>query len=298
MKILVITDASYQKNEIEKFVSKCSRLVEMQVGIRLEIQDWYQIKWEDELDDIIKTEMRIAADTWNKRDQFDVAVTFVYFVHNIAGGKLPLGATDTVYWRYIFVRELDPYILLHELFHTFLFGKAHSNDWVMRGARPPYGSEWYWLTPENRREVLRNKWRDFNVVPAAGQQEKESKESWFYNKIGTACLRKGEFDRAILFFDKSLEVNPGYAEAYEMRGTTYSFKEEYDQAIADFNRAIEINPRLGEVYLGRAKAYFSKGEYEKSWRDIKRAQDLDYEIPAELLSPFGKGDETRKNLLK
>jgi len=294
----VITDESYRKDEIEKFVSKCSRLVEMQVGIRLEIQDWYQIKWEDELDDIIKTEMRVAADTWDKRNQFDVALTFIYFVHHIAGGKLPLGATDTFYWRYIFVRELDPYILLHELFHTFLFQQVHSDDWVMRGARPSYGSEWYWLTPEARKEVLRNKWRNFNVMPAKGEEERKSKESWFYYKIGTACFQKGEFDRAILFFDKVLEVNPGYVEAYEKRGMTYSCKEEYDQAISDFNRALEINPRLGEVYLGRAKAYFSKGEYEKSWRDIRRAQDLGCNIPAELLSNFGKGDKAKKNLFK
>ena len=191
LKILLITDDSYRKDEIEKFVSKCSRLVEMQVGIRLEIEDWYQIKWEDELKDIMKMEIRVAGDTWSKRDEFDIALTFVYFVYNIAGGKLPLGATDTFYWRYIFVRELDPYILLHELFHAFLLRKGHSKDWVMRGARPSYGSEWYWLTPEDRRGVLRNKWRDFNVMPTTGEEEKESKESWFYSKI-----RAGREDRA------------------------------------------------------------------------------------------------------
>jgi len=293
LKILLITDGSYRREEIEKFVSKCSHLVEMQVGIRLEIEDWYQIKFEDELSDIIQTETRIAADTWDKRDQFDVALTFVYFVHNIAGGKLPLGATDTFYWRYVFVRELDPYILLHELFHTFLLRNGHSKDWVMRGARPAYGSEWYWLTPEDRREVLRNKWRDFNVMPATGQQEKDSKESWFYHRMGTTCLRKGEFDRAILFFDKSLELNPTYAEAYEMRGMTYSCREQYDQAIADFDRALEINPRLGEVYLGRAKAYFFKGEYGKSWGDIKKAEELGYKIPAEFLNDFRKGNRNK-----
>ncbi len=293
LKILLITDESYRKDEIERFVSKCSRLVEMQVGIRLEIKDWYEIKWEDELDDITKTEMRIAADTWNKRDQFDVALTFVYFVHPIAGGKVPLGATDTFFWRYLFVRELDPYILLHELFHAFLLHRSHSNDWVMRGARPPYGNGWYWLAPEDRKEVLRNKWRDFNVMPVQGEEEKKSKESWFYNKIGVACLQKKEYDRAIFFFDKSLEVDPAYAEAYEMRGMTYSCKEQYDQAIADFNRAIEINPRLGEVYLNRAKAYFSKGEYNKSWGDLKKAQDLGYKIPAQFLNDFGRGNKNK-----
>jgi hypothetical protein len=91
LRVLLVTDDAYRKDEIEKFVSKCSRLVEMQVGMRLEIVDGYEIKWEDELDDIIKMEIRIATDTWSKRDQFDIALTFVYFVHNIAGGKLPLG---------------------------------------------------------------------------------------------------------------------------------------------------------------------------------------------------------------
>jgi hypothetical protein len=251
LRILLITDDSYRKDEIEKFVSKCSRLVEMQVGMRLEIVDGYEIKWEDELDDIMKMEIRIATDTWSKRDQFDIALTFVYFVHNIAGGKLPLGATDTFFWRYLFVRELDPFILLHELFHAFLLEKSHSKDWVMRGARPPYGSEWYWLAPEDRKKVLRNKWRDFNVMPATGQEEeKKSRESWFYYKMGSASLQKREFDQAISLFNKSLDTNPEYAEAYMSRG----------------------------------RGYYFRGEFDKSWEDIKKAQDLGYKIPAEFLN--------------
>jgi tetratricopeptide (TPR) repeat protein len=295
LRILLITDDFYRKDEIEKFVSKCSGLVGMQVGIGLEIVDWYQIKWEDELDDIIKMEIRIAADTWSKRDEFDIALTFVYFVHNIAGGKLPLGAIDTFFWRYLFVRELDPYILLHELFHAFSLQKGHSKDWVMRDARPPYGSQWYWLTPEDRKEVLRNKWRDFNVMPATEQEEeKKSKESWFYYKIGSAYLQKREFDQAILLFNKSLETNPKYAAAYETRGTAYGRREQYDQAIADFNKALEIDPKYSEAYFSRGRAHYFKGEYDKSWEDIKKAQDLGYKIPAAFLDDLRKDSGKNK----
>jgi len=261
LRILLITNDAYRKDEIEKFVSKCSRLVEMQVGIRFEIVDGYQIKWEDELDDIIKMEIRIAADTWSKRDQFDIALTFVNFVHSIKGGKLPLGATDTFFWRYLFVKELDPYILLHELFHAFLLEKGHSKDWVMRGARLPYGNEWYWLTPEDRKKVLRNKWRDFNVMPATEQEEeKKSKESWFYYKMGSAYLQKREFEQAILLLNKSLEINPKYAEAYMSRG----------------------------------RGYYFRGEYNKSWEDIKKAQDLSYKIPAEFLDDLRRASGRNK----
>jgi len=258
LRILLITDDSYRKDQIEKFVSKCSRLLEMQVGIRLEILESNKIKWEDELDDIIKMEIRIAADTWSRRNQFDIALTFVNFVHSIKGGKVPLGATDTFFWRYLFVGEMDPYILLHELFHAFLLEKGHSRDWVMRGARPPYGNEWYWLTPEDRKKVLRNKWRDFNVMPATEQEEeKKSKESWFYYRMGVAYLQKREFEQAVLLLNKSLEINPKDAEAYVSRG----------------------------------KGYYFRGEYDKSWEDIKRAQDLGYKIPAEFLNDLRRASD-------
>jgi tetratricopeptide (TPR) repeat protein len=255
LRVLVITDQSYRKEEIEKFVSKCSHLVEMQVGIRLEIIEWQQMKWEDELNDISKIEIRVARDTWSKRDRFDITITFVYFVQSLGGGRLPLGATDTFFWRYIFVRELDPYVLIHELFHAFLMQRSHSEDWVMRSTRPPYGNEWYWLTPEDRRGVLRNKWRNFSTMPTTEkEEEKKSKESWFYYKIGASHLQKREFDQAILFFNQSLE----------------------------------INPKNAEVYSSRGRVYYFKGEYEKSWEDIKKAKDLGYDIPAEFLIELRK----------
>jgi len=295
LRIFLITDDSYRKDEIEKFVSKCSDLIEMQVGIRLEIVDGYQIKWEDELDDIIKTEIRIAGDTWGKRDKFDIVLTFVHFVHNIAGGKLPLGATDTFFWWYLFVTELDPYILLHELFHAFLLHRGHSEEWVMRGGRPAYGNEWYWLTPEDRNGVLRNKWRDFNVMPATEEEEeRKSKESWFYYKIGLAYLQKREFDQAILLLNKSLETNPKYAAAYETRGVLYSRREEYGQAISDFNKALEIDPSFAEAYFSRGRAYCFKKEYDQCWQDIKKAQDLGYKISAEFLDDLRKASGKHK----
>ena len=289
LRVLLLTDNSYRKEEIEKFVSKCSRFVESQVGIRLEILDWVQIKWGDELDDIYKMEMRIAADTWSKRDKFDITLTFVHFVQSIEGGKLPLGATDTFYWRYIFIKELDPFILLHELFHTFILKKGHSKDWVMRPGRPPYGNEWYWLTPEDRKDVLRNKWRDFSAMPVTGrEEEKKSKESWFYYKIGSAFLQKREFDQAILLLDKSLEINPTFAAAYETRGMIYSRIEKYDQAIADFNKTLERDPKNTEAYISRGRAYYFKGEYDKSWEDIKKAQALGHPIPPKFLEDLRK----------
>jgi tetratricopeptide (TPR) repeat protein len=175
------------------------------------------------------------------------------------------------------------------LFHAISLKKGHSRDWVMRGSRPPYGSEWYWLTPEDRKEVLRNKWRDFNVMPATEpEEEKRVKESWFYYKVGSAYLQRREFSQAILLLNKSLETNPRYTPAYETRGVIYSLRDQYDQAISDFNKALEIDPSFAEAYFSRGRAYYFKREYDKSREDIRKAQDLGYKVPAEFLDDLRK----------
>jgi tetratricopeptide (TPR) repeat protein len=215
LKLLIITDNTYRKDEIEQFVSKCSRPLELQVGMRLEIADWYQIKWNNELDDISKMQIKVAAETWSKRDQFDLSVAFVHFVHRIEGTKSRLGSIDTTFWRYIFVKELDPNILLHEIFHAFLLERAHSREWVMKAERIPYGAEWYWLTPEERKEVLGNKRRDFNVVPTTGTEaQRKSRESNFFYALGSAFLQEKKYEQAIECLNRSLEVKPDSAFAY------------------------------------------------------------------------------------
>jgi hypothetical protein len=215
LRVLLITDDSYRKDEIEKWMARCSDLVEVQVGIRLEIVGWQRITWEKELNDIFRTHIRMAAETWTGRETFDVAVAPVRFVHRMGGGKLLLGAVDAFFWRYIFVREPDPNILLHELFHAFLLVTDHSDDWVMRAERSPYGVEWYWLTPEQRKVILRNKWRDFNAMPVTGDLEGQRwKEGRFYYALGSLYLQRREFNQAVPLLAQSLEMDPKFAPTY------------------------------------------------------------------------------------
>jgi tetratricopeptide (TPR) repeat protein len=133
----------------------------------------------------------------------------------LAGSTLLLGAVDTFFWRYIFVKELDPTILIHELFHAFLLSADHSDDWVMKAERSPYGMEWYWLTPEQRKGVLRNKWRDFNVMPVTGPPEgQKPREGRFYYALGSLYLQRREFKQAVPLLTKSLEMDPTFAPTY------------------------------------------------------------------------------------
>jgi tetratricopeptide (TPR) repeat protein len=65
-------------------------------------------------------------------------------------------------------------------------------------------------------------------------------------------------------------------------------KWQYDRAISDFDRTIEIDPTFADAYFYRAIVYFLVEEYEKSMSDSIRAQQLGYEIPAKFLDDLRK----------
>ena len=95
-----------------------------------------------------------------------------------------------------------------------------------------------------------------------------------YNQ-GTELLEKGQYDQAIANFDKAIEINPRYAEAYNNRGIAYLRKGQYDKAISDFTKVIEINPKDAMAHENRGLVYAILGQYDKSTSDHTKAIELD-----------------------
>ena len=93
-------------------------------------------------------------------------------------------------------------------------------------------------------------------------------------KLGNKHIENGEFDKAIPYFNKAIELNPRHAEAYRHRAYSFSQKGEYDKAIEDLGKAIELNPDCAEEYGNRGIVYFQKGEYEKAFADFTKDIDL------------------------
>ena len=46
---------------------------------------------------------------------------------------------------------------------------------------------------------------------------------------------------------RAIEAEPGYARAYNTRGTARTTRQDWDGAIADFTKAIEINPKYAKA---------------------------------------------------
>jgi tetratricopeptide (TPR) repeat protein len=92
--------------------------------------------------------------------------------------------------------------------------------------------------------------------------------------LGNAHYRDGDYDQAIVEYNKALRIDPDFVEAYNNRGRARRSKGDYDEAIADYNRAIQIKPDYADAYTNRGSAYYYKKNYEHARADWEWALQL------------------------
>jgi tetratricopeptide (TPR) repeat protein len=66
----------------------------------------------------------------------------------------------------------------------------------------------------------------FFLLSCASTQQKqvESGGAEFYNSLGTASAEIGQYDKALIYFNKAIEINPKNAGYYNNRGNVYSMR--------------------------------------------------------------------------
>lgn len=126
---------------------------------------------------------------------------------------------------------------------------------------------------------------------------------------GRELRRAGEHTRALVEFDRAIELDPLLVGAYSGRGVTYSLLGDHSaaladldhadelapntywiiaargeinrladrcqEAVADFDRAIALNPMHSVSLAGRAVCRHALGQYEEALADFDRALSLD-----------------------
>ena len=98
------------------------------------------------------------------------------------------------------------------------------------------------------------------------------------NNQGVVYNKNGDYHKAIVAFDKAIELDPGLAPAYNNRGWAYIELGQYEQGIADCDKAIELDPDLALAYSNRGWAYIELGQYEQGMADLDKAIELDPDL--------------------
>ena len=123
-----------------------------------------------------------------------------------------------------------------------------------------------------------------------------------YYQRGRAYVRLQENELALADFNKGIEIEPKFAEAYLSRGETYERLDRQQDAKSDYLRVVELAsaeiqmwekdyPILGPVYYRRGVAHQRLGDIEQALADFKMVAKLS------TGGEIGREAETRLRML-
>jgi tetratricopeptide (TPR) repeat protein len=115
--------------------------------------------------------------------------------------------------------------------------------------------------------------------------------------IGEKLMASDLQHKALLYFQRAVELNGTDAKAICDRGEAERWEQQDAKALLDFTKAIKLKPDLVEAYRDRASLYEGRNQYQQAISDFDKAIALDPKFVetmgsrAKLLDEMGKHKE-------
>jgi len=104
-----------------------------------------------------------------------------------------------------------------------------------------------------------------------------------YTNRGMLYGKIGRFDKAIADLEKAITLDPLHAEAYNNLGIAYAKAGLPDKALEQFNKTILVDQNKGAAYFNRGLLYFRSGDIERASADYRKACELGYDEACKAL---------------
>lgn len=98
---------------------------------------------------------------------------------------------------------------------------------------------------------------------------KGNEHHWYSRADALHNLKRDE--EALISINKSISLNPKYADAYVKKATILQALHKHPEAIEACSNALRIDTQLWDVYRLRAKSYKALGDYDRELKDVCRA---------------------------
>ena len=95
-----------------------------------------------------------------------------------------------------------------------------------------------------------------------------------YDNIAICYRQLNDFDKAIKYYKKSLDIYPEGDVALMNMGVIYSKKSDFKTSIEYYKKLIKFHPKNAEGYFGAGKNYFLIKDYENALNNIFTAHRI------------------------
>lgn len=96
----------------------------------------------------------------------------------------------------------------------------------------------------------------------------------FLNELGTALTDAGRLNEALDAFNRVLEANPVFAQAYNNRGFVHILMRDFVTAEQDFRRALELSPDAEQALANLASLYLNTNRKSEAMPYARRLLEL------------------------
>jgi len=94
------------------------------------------------------------------------------------------------------------------------------------------------------------------------------------NVLGAALHGQGKLQEAVQAYDKAIQLNPDYAEAYCNRGNTLKDLGRLDEALQNYDKVIQLKPDFAEAYCNLGAVLKELGRLSDAVKSLERAIQL------------------------
>jgi tetratricopeptide (TPR) repeat protein len=117
------------------------------------------------------------------------------------------------------------------------------------------------------------------VVSGCANKEKQAEKHF---KKGFQYQAQGNPDKALEEYQKALDVDPHYVQAYTNMGAVYLGMKDFDRAIENFKKVIELNYWDKKAHYNLGMAYLYQGELEKAEAEVAFLKSLNSDLARAL----------------
>lgn len=157
--------------------------------------------------------------------------------------------------------------------YQYALAKALYNDGKFREAKPKFsslceGDSLYWPYSHYLTSILmlEKNYEDARLIYLRFHA-KDTTNTLFYDKIGFSCLKNGDLDQAISWYQRSLNLNPRNITAIKNLSWLYASLNQPETAIDLLTKGIKTDSTDLDLYVRRAQICYTKNWTKKALDD-------------------------------